>query len=133
MGYYKALWGKGEGNMIEKKATIDGKEYTFRSSALLPRLYRAKFRRDLVRDMRQLMKAYKAADGDEEAFLDVADLEVFENVAWIMLHYAGEDVGDSPEEWLNALDGVFSAYAAMPVIIELWAKEQKTTSVPKKK
>lgn len=113
--------------MIEKKVTIDGREWTIRSSGLLPRKYREKFQRDLVMDMQQLMTAAKSAE------YGVDDLEIFERVAWIMLHYAGEDVGENPDEWLESLDGAFSVYEALPAIREIWKLENKTTSVPRKK
>ena len=113
--------------MIEKTVTIDGREWKIRSSGLLPRKYRAKFQRDLVMDMQRLMKAAKAGE------YEVDDLEIFERVAWIMLDYAGEDVGESPDEWLESLDGVFSVYEAVPAILEIWRQENKTTSVPRKK
>lgn len=126
--------------MITKQINIDGKEYTMRSSALVPRLYRAQFGRDMVSDMRQLSKAYqnavKSGSSEEEqeaAQLSMLDLEIFENVAWIMLKHGGEDVGNSPEEWLDNLDGVFSVYSALPEIIELWKANNVTTSVSKKK
>lgn len=126
--------------MITKQINIDGKEYTMRSSALVPRLYRAQFGRDMVSDMRQLSKAYQRAleagaseEEQEAAQLSVLDLEIFENVAWIMLKHGGEDVGNSPEEWLDQLDGVFSVYSALPEILELWKANNLTTSVSRKK
>ena len=119
--------------MIEKKVTVDGKEYTFRSSALIPKLYRAKFGRDMVVDMRQLTKAYQETKGDQEKMLEVMDLEIFERAAWIMLKHAGEDVGEDPDEWLESLDGVFSVYVVLPEILELWNANNKTTSKPRKK
>lgn len=118
--------------MIERKITLDGKEYTLRASALIPRLYRAKFGRDMVADMRRLADAYKRA-GDEDAQMTAMDLGVFEDIAWIMLKHGGMDVGESPEEWLDSLDGIFSVYEVLPVIIDMWAKNNKTTSVPRKK
>lgn len=126
--------------MIEKTVTIDGKEWRLRSSALIPKLYRAKFGRDLVRDMRSLAKAYKRVrnaelteDEMEQEYLSVMDLEVFERVAWMMLKHAGEDVGDDPDEWLMNLDGVFSVYEALPEILALWNANNATTSTPRKK
>lgn len=113
--------------MIERKITIDGREWTLRSSGLLPKIYRGHFGRDLVVDMQVLMAAVK------KNTLEVMDLEVFERVAWMMLKYAGEDVGDTPDEWLESLDGAFSVYEALPAILELWNRENKTTSVPAKK
>lgn len=119
--------------MIEKEIKIDGRNVKLRCSALLPRLYRAKFGRDMIADMRQLAKAYKETKGDEEAMLDMANLEVFENIAWLMQKQAGGEVGQSPEEWLDSLDGVFSVYEVLPSILELWGASNKTTSVPRKK
>lgn len=119
--------------MITKKATIDGKEYTLASSALLPKLYRVKFQRDLVTDMRRLIKAYKDAGGDEDKMIEDFDGEVFERMTWLMLRHAGEDVPESFDDWLMSLDSPFSVYAALPAVVELWADNQKTTSKPRKK
>ena len=128
--------------MIEKTITIEGRPAKIRSSALIPKLYRAYFGRDIVKDMRQLAKAYKtlkdlpkdATDEQrEEAQLSVLDLEIFENVSWIMLKHGGEDVGETPDDWLDGLDGIFSVYEVIPEILTLWTMNNKTTSVPRKK
>lgn len=128
--------------MIEKTINIEGRPAKLRSSALIPKLYRAYFGRDMVKDMRQLAKSYKALkdlpkdatdEQREEAQLSILDLEIFENVSWIMLKHGGEDVGERPEDWLDSLDGIFSVYEVLPEILELWAMNNKTTSVPRKK
>lgn len=128
--------------MIERKILIDGKPYKMRSSALIPKLYRAYFGRDMVRDMHKLSKAYQKVkalpeDATEEekeaAQFDVIDLEIFENLAWITLKHGGSEVGESPEEWLESLDGVFSIYEVLPILMEMWNMNQKTTSKPRKK
>lgn len=128
--------------MIEKKIEVDGKEMTLRSSALIPRLYRAYIGRDVVRDMRRLADSYKRVnelreDATEEeraaAQFDAVDLEVFENIAWIMLKHGGEDVGEDPDTWLLSLDGAFSVYEILPTILELWNFNNRTTSKPVKK
>ena len=71
-----------------KTIEIDGKEYRMRVSALTPRLYRAFFKRDMIRDMQNLLHAYNQAimlpedateDQKTEANIVVLDyLEVFE-------------------------------------------------------
>lgn len=124
-----------------KTVEINGKEYRMRASALTPRLYRAFFKRDMIRDMQNLLHAYNQAimlpedateDQKTEANIVVLDyLEVFENIAWLFCKEGGEKVGNSPEEWLDTIDGMFSIYEAMPAIIDLWAENQETTSVPK--
>lgn len=127
--------------MIEKKILIDGRECTARSSALIPKLYRAYFGRDMVVDMKKLTKAYKklqelpegATDEDRaEAMMDI-DFTVLENMVWIMLKHGGEDVGKTPEDWLESVDNVFGVYEALPVLLDLWNLNNKTTSVPRKK
>lgn len=112
------------------------------ASALIPRLYRVAFRRDMVSDMRQLQKRLEKArniknDATEEEKRDAEftalDLTIFENVAWLMLKHGGENVLSNPDEWLESLDGIFSVYEILPQILELWGMNQETTSVPVKK
>lgn len=127
---------------MEKVILLGNKEYRMRASALIPRLYRIKFGRDMVRDMNQLRQSFEKAtrlspDATEEerqdAQLSVLDLTLFENVAYIMVKHAGEDVPDSPDDWLDSIDGVLSIYEILPAILELWQLNQQTTSIPKKK
>lgn len=126
--------------MIEKTIKIDGKETKLRCSALLPRQYRAMFGRDMIRDMQSLTKAYQlqndpsiSDEEKQERTFDMLDLTIFENVAWLMQKDAGMEVGSSPEEWLDSLDGIFSVYEVMPSILELWRLSNQTTSTPAKK
>lgn len=127
---------------MEKIIVVDGKEVRMRASALIPRLYRVRFGRDMIADMRQLQKAYNRAtnlpsDATEEerqdAQLSTLDLTLFENVAYMMVRHAGGDIPDTPEEWLDSIDGVFSIYEVLPAILDLWHLTNQTTSIPKKK
>lgn len=127
---------------MEKTVIVGGNEIRMRASALIPRLYRIKFGRDMIADMRQLQKAYNRAanlpkDATEEerqdAQLTALDLTIFENVAFMMVKHAGGDIPDTAEEWLDSIDGVFSIYEVLPAIMELWGMTNHTTSVPKKK
>ena len=128
---------KGANTMIKTiEVTENGKtiKRQLKASALLPRLYRAQFERDMVADMQALGENYqKIAKGGENAQFSALDLTIFENTAWLMMKHAGEDVGESPDEWLDNVDGIFSVYAVMPVIVELWTAGQKTTAKPAKK
>lgn len=67
--------------MIKREIEISGKKVPFRSSATIPRLYRAKFKRDIFKDLSKLEKSYrgKTENGEE---LQIEDLEIFENVAY---------------------------------------------------
>lgn len=125
---------------MDKILTISGKEVGLRATALTPRLYRHKIGRDIIQDMSQLQKAFaKAAQiskdaTDEEreaAQLSVMDLEIFENVAFIMARQYDQNIPDTVESWLDEFD-TFSIYEIFPVILELWNLNNKTTAKPKK-
>ena len=113
---------------MEKIIKIGNNEIRMRASALIPRLYRNKFGRDVISDMRKLQTSVSNAEQ-----LDVADLTIFENIAWLMCKHADNTVPDDPDEWLDGIDGVFSVYEILPEILELWGQSQQTTSVPRKK
>lgn len=127
---------------MEKIVMIDGKEVRMRASALIPRLYRFKFGRDMVSDMRQLEKQYrkiknlpKEATEEEkrDAQLSVTDLTIFENVAYLFVKHADpQNVPDTPEEWLDNLDGVFDVYQVLPTVMEMWKHNMGQTSTLKK-
>ena len=69
---------------VTKSVEIDGKEVTFRASAAIPRLYRNKFHRDIYKDLNELQKGIDEND-PENSNLDTFSLELFENIAWLMV------------------------------------------------
>ena len=111
---------------MRKTVTICGKTLALENNALLPRQYRKEFGRDMMVDMRKMAEGYQKDP-------DNVNMEVLENVTWLMLRAAGNDVGDSVEEWLASLDDSLSVYLAMPDVVALWIKGLKTTAKPKKK
>ncbi len=117
--------------MIEKVVNIDDKEVKFRSSATIPRLYRAKFKRDIFQDLSKLEKSYnkKGAEGDE---FQIEDLEIFENVAYIMAFHADATIPKTIDEWLDQFD-MFSIYQVLPEILELWGENMKAEVESKKR
>lgn len=126
---------------MEKIIKVGDKEVKMRASALVPRLYRFKFGRDMIADMNKLKRAYqKAADLPEDATeeekqdaqLTVLDLTIFENTAFIMAKHADPDQPNNPDEWLDQYE-MFSIYEVLPQILELWALSNVTTSKSKKK
>ena len=125
---------------MDKVLTISGKEVGLRATALTPRLYRHKIGRDIIQDMSQLQKAFAkaaqmpkdvTAEEREAAQLSVMDLEIFENVAFIMARQYDQNIPDTVEAWLDEFD-TFSIYEIFPVILELWNLNNKTTAKPKK-
>lgn len=116
--------------MIEKVVNISGKEVKFRSSASVPRLYRIKFKRDIFKDLTKLEKSYSKRSETEED-LQIDDLEIFENVAYIMAFHADPTIPKTIDEWLDQFD-MFSIYQVLPEILELWGDNMVTDIQAKK-
>lgn len=118
--------------MLTKTITIDGREVPLKASAAIPRYYRFKFRRDIIIDMNKLIEAYNENQNEGKEF-DVIDLELFENVAYIMAKYADPDnVPNKIDEWLDGFN-VFSIYEILPEIVDLWGLNIETQIESKKK
>ena len=116
--------------MIEKVINISGQDVKFRSSASVPRLYRIKFKRDIFRDLTKLEKAYsKKSETDDD--LQIDDLEIFENVAYIMAFHADPSIPKTIDEWLDQFD-MFSIYEVLPEILSLWGDNMITDIESKK-
>lgn len=117
---------------MDREITIEGKNIKFRATARTPRLYRALIGRDMISDMNKLMKSYERKQKNEDN-LDVIDLQIFEDVAYIMARHANPDIVEkTADEWLDTFD-MFSIYEILPHILELWAVNTKQTSQSKKK
>jgi hypothetical protein len=116
---------------IKKTITIDGIEVTFKASATLPRLYRAKFRKDIFKDFSALKTSVDEND-EQESGLDIDSLEVFENIAWTMAKHADpQGVPDNPDDWLEQFN-TFSIYEVLPQLFELWGLNLETQAESKK-
>ena len=116
--------------MVEKTIEISGKEVKFRSSAAVPRLYREKFKRDIFKDFSKLEKSYKDNADEGESFA-IEDLEIFENVAYIMAYHADTAIPGTIEDWLDQFD-MFSIYQVLPEILEMWGTNMMTDVASKK-
>ena len=116
--------------MLQKTVTICGKEVAFRASATIPRLYRIKFRRDIFKDLSKLEKSVKEKTGGGTE-LEIEDLEIFENVAYIMAFHADPTIPGTIEEWLDQFE-MFSIYEILPEILELWGSNLFTDVNAKK-
>ena len=130
-----------------KIVEIEGVERRMVASAILPKQYRAHFGKDLIGEMTKAIRAKLKAAGkplsslsakdieeiSEDADFDDLDLTVFENLGWLMLRNGGEDVGESPDEWLKTLESPLTIYQLMKPIVDLWQINNATTATPKKK
>ena len=116
--------------MLSKTVKVGDREVTFKSSAAIPRMYRIKFKRDIFKDLTKLEKSYKdKGDGSKE--LEIEDLEIFENVAYIMAYHADNSIPQGINDWLDQFD-MFSIYEVLPQILELWGDNMLTDVTAKK-
>lgn len=111
---------------MEKKILIEGKEVPFKATASTTRRYRERFNRDLFVDINELIP--RAQTGQ----LRADDLQVFENIAYIMARQADPTIPEDPDEWLDSFE-FMSIYTVLPEIIELWGLNVETLENPKKK
>ena len=116
--------------MLQKTVKVGEKQVTFRSSATIPRLYRIKFKRDIFKDLSKLEKSYKGKKEEGSSF-EIEDLEIFENVAYIMAYHADHSIPDNIDDWLDQFE-MFSIYEVLPVILELWGTNLITDIESKK-
>ena len=121
--------------MLEKTVKIGDTDVKFRSSASVPRLYRIKFGRDIFKDLSKLEKSYKEKASEDGSSMEIEDLEIFENVAYIMAFHADPTIPKTIDEWLEQFE-MFSIYEILPEILELWGTNlitdvQSTTNLKK--
>ena len=113
--------------MTEKTVMVCGKEVRFRASAAIPRLYRIKFKRDIFKDLAKLESSYKGKNEDG-AEIQIEDLEIFENVAYIMAYHADHSIPGTIDDWLDE----FEMFEILPEILELWGTNLVTDIQSKK-
>ena len=117
---------------METTVTIDGREVRFRATAAIPRLYRIKFRRDILQDFQAIQKEIEQT-GQGGGSLPIQALTLFEDIAYIMAKHADKDaVPADPDEWLESF-GTFSIYQNFPGIKALWDCNTEALDVAKKK
>ena len=104
---------------MEKIIQIDGRDICFRATAAIPRLYRIKFGRDIMQDMKDIQQAVEKAQNGEEP-IPVKLLEVFENVAYgqTTMTYdamvnAGKDIQRDKIGGVNRWSGLKVSFSAL--------------------
>ena len=118
--------------MVEKVLNIGGKEVKFKSSAAVPRMYRVEFGRDIFIDIQKLRQSFYENVGNKNAsILSIADLTIFENVAYIMAKHADANIPSTIDEWLEGFE-MFSIYEILPEILELWGDNVQGDAEAKK-
>lgn len=127
--------------MLTKNIEIDGKDVVFAASAAIPRIYRIQFKRDIFQDMTKIEKSVKKSQDKQkenqvsESDIPIEDLEMFENVAFVMAKHAaqkkGQDFPNNVYDWLDQFN-TFSIYTILPEIVKLWNLNEQTQVGSKK-
>lgn len=128
--------------MLTKNIEIDGKDVVFAASAAIPRIYRIQFKRDIFQDMAKIEKSVKKSQDKQkenqvsESDIPIEDLEMFENVAFVMAKHAAQkkeqDFPNNVYDWLDQFN-TFSIYTILPEIVKLWNLNEQTQVGSKKK
>lgn len=112
--------------------TISGIDCRMKSSAAIPRMYRLKFRRDIMVDMQKLSDhVEEGKDEDGNSYLEIQDLEMFENIAYLFNKHGDPSQPDTVEEWLDQFE-FLDIYEVLPQLIEMWGMENAQMSTRKK-
>lgn len=111
---------------MEKIIRIGEKEQGFKATASTIRRYRDKFGRDLLVDINRIIPSFSKGE------LGVGDLEVFENMAYIMAKQYDPSIPENPDDWLDQFD-MMDVYKVLPELVSLWGLNAETMEKPKKK
>lgn len=112
--------------IMEKTIRIGEQEVAFKATASTARRYRQQFGRDLLVDIN------KALPNARKGTLGEGEVEIFENLAYIMARQADGTVAEDPEEWLDQFEP-FDMITALNEIVTLWGANSQTLESPKKK
>ena len=117
--------------MLKRDIEVDGKLVPFRASATITLVYNGDNSTEIFKDLMKLGKSVKNVN-KESSDIPLDDLEMFENVAYIMAKHADPEQPDNVEEWLDQFS-TFSIYEVLPKILELWNLNIQTDVKAKKK
>lgn len=111
---------------MQKTIMIGDREIPFKATASTPRRYREKFGGDLLVDINKVMP--KLSGGS----LSEGDLQVFENMAYVMARQADPEIPENPDDWLDLFE-ILDLYQALPQLIELWGINTASLADEKKR
>ena len=77
------------------------------------------------------MKSFRNRGGEDGSMMEIEDLEIFENVAYIMAYHADPSIPGTIDEWLEQFE-MFSIYEILPEILDLWGTNLITDVQSKK-
>lgn len=95
---------------MEKTIYIDEKQVKLKSTAALPKRYKAQFGRDYFADLLKLAKVFGKGMKKNQRIQDISfaslnhiDMEVLYDIIWTMAKTADRTIPD-PLEWLDGFD-----------------------------
>lgn len=109
---------------MRREITIDDRLIPMEANASTPRKYREAFGKEFFQEF----------TGAVTKSGEVQNLEVFENLAFIMAKQAGSvPEGTDVNAWLDGFDSPMAITNAIGDIMALWRANEKTTTTAKKK
>ena len=108
---------------MEKTIYIDEKPVRLRSTAALPKRYKAQFRRDYFADLLKISKVFGSGKANSTltnvkfSDLDYLDMDVLYDIIWTMAKSADKSIPD-PMEWLDGFEK-FPLQEIMTVVQDL--------------
>lgn len=117
---------------MEKTIYIDEKPVKLKSTAALPKRYKAQFGRDYFADLLKLAKVFGKGMKKNQRIQDISfvsldhvDMEVFYDIIWTMAKTADRSIPD-PLEWLDGFD-TFPINEIMGDVSEVLMETMPTT------
>lgn len=110
---------------MEKIVKIGNQEVALKATANTPKRYRDTFNKDLIVE---LQKLYAHVDQETGTFIGEVNLEVVENLAYIMAKQANNKI-KSIDDWLDDFEAT-DIYNSLPAILGVWASSTETLSTP---
>lgn len=112
--------------MLKTIELSDGISVQLKSSAALMYIYKNLYNRDILKDFSGLVKNIS----EDSQVLEDGSTELLTDVAYAMAKLADPNLPDEMT-WLDQFETLEFFEKVLPVVAEIWIKENKTTSIPK--
>lgn len=114
-------------------ATIFGTERELMMNAATPRIYRAKFGKDIIVQMDDMYaRLRKDKDKDKEESFTGEEIEAMENLIYVCNRQAEPEQPEDIIEWLSGFE-VGAITGTYGIILDMWQENLQQTSKSKKK
>lgn len=111
--------------MREITVKAEGREIKLSTSAYIVPLYAELFGRNIFQEMGEIV------DLASKGTIPYEKTDIIYRVVYTMAKHSDPSL-PGMNEWLRSIDGIYTILEMVPEIIQLWAEDSQTQSVPKK-